>query len=521
MKIALFEIVTTMLLTLFLTFQVNRFANHKRFNLSGFIVTFPFLIACIRRTFSSVYVPDEAWFIIISNTSKQLKNSFVYAPNLEGFGGVFWGLLDVINRIIAIIFPGSLDHGSIRREYLYDFVSTESSFVVAMIALRVIVFSSLIAWFWMLNSRNTGEDSFSKVIPVIVLSFPAMWWSGKIASPELIAGAFAGISGIFFSEKKYNKALLFMSVSVGFKLSGAPLLMFMFLGLILKEGKLRRPSSFLVNVSKLTLSAIFPFLVGNIFLLTNPSDFYNNLERINPKRNYFDLQDTMGNVLQSWTLKPFWLWDYLTGAGFWYWIGSGYLFVLVLLTYVFRLRIVEFAIILSSSVLTGILLSNSGASWAGWYFFPLIFYMVSDFRFPTKSLCKSDQSMNLKSKVLAFLLCCILPLGVINGLHERRQFWDHLTDLHTIKSEQNCIRNTIQENNQRQVFDLAVLGYSSVSGGATSPMFTDYKSGGIYITGKRSIQLFNSSIRESQSTHIALLKSCGVFKVFKVLVKNE
>ena len=111
----------------------------------------------------------------------------------------------------------------------------------------------------------------------------------------------------------------------------------------------------------------------------------------------------------------------------------------------------------------------------------------------------------------------VILIGGFNSVDERSQFWKHLIDLRTIDNQVNCINDSLLGSENLDLFDLAVMGKRATSMASISPMFTNYKSGGIYIIGNRSIGIFESSIYNDRYTKVTQLNKCGDFRVLKVV----
>jgi len=236
------------------------------------------LAACILAS-SPAYVPDEAWFLLEALASSQRALidhdwvvQLVFHHNAFGYGSIWWsiytGMTLVLNGLLDFLrFPETLamigeNFGFVKGRF-WEYAAPAQA--TPMVMMRFLALLSLAA-FGELLIRHARTATAAFFCTTMLITRPIAWWSGKLASPELLSAALFASGVIFwFILRKATLALLLTSLGIAIKLTVMHiylvLLVFVFWDLS------RGPSRSQSQLALYGLLCLMVVLLGNLWIL--------------------------------------------------------------------------------------------------------------------------------------------------------------------------------------------------------------------------------------------------------------
>ena len=526
---AFFEIFLVLTSTFFL---INRLSMMESIfwvrKYKALLICLPLMAISVKRVLSLAYVPDETAFLSFAHSGSIHKMNLpelLFAPNFEGFGSMFWSTIGASIKVTSFFSNESEWPNNYNYLQIYDDEFMLDIYSIQLV--RAIALLTILLWFRMFVRETIDNQGISKYLPLLVLTFPIMWWGGKVSSPELICAGLAGMSGIHVSKGNYARAILFVSLAAGFKISAIPIFICVLLVSLLslkQDSKLNNENT-LKKISILLLLSIFPYLALNMYVFTEPKDFFSNLlNRLGGQSlaidfSYLDLQ-----IMQILSYPPTWTWDYVTVSGLFYWWGSALMYFALMSLLLMNRQFIYLFLFTAVPLLTAFSLLVSGAQLYSWYYFPSILFSISLLsRIELgKSNFRRDCILTRQGyRILVLIIFVALGQSLNGTLRERTQVLAHERDLNNLPASMQCIvsATTGAEN----LFDLGVIGKKTVFTETplySFPLFEDSNSKTL-IVGGRSLMALEGDIYSNPDIVVDNSERCGSFVIIKVHKKVD
>ena|GEM_PF-4849694 len=389
-------------------------------------------VYAIWRVFTLAHVPDEIWFYIVAleNYKSESFNPF-FAENKFAYGGVWFAIYHLMICFSELFSPVSyssisfLDTSSLLGE---NFEYTSIAPLLLMRALSL--FSINVVLFLYIRRLRQGEIwAFFSLI--FFLSFPMLYWGGKLASPDVLSCVILFL-GIWSFRRHKRRAYIFFGAALAVKLSALPLFaLLVIFHLITAIYFFVSSASFLdsPNIAKshiyyqrqklfldlyvgLTL-CLLVFFVCNLYAIAHTEEYLKNIV-------FFTSAFADEDVFLSWSNffggakarlgnENGQLWDLVNPGGFFYWSSSALVVVLAFfISFYFSKSKINPIFIACAFFATFVFVVRQPAF--GWNWFPFIII------FP---LLLSFVKINRISIILLILLCALSFF--VNFPHMRRE----------------------------------------------------------------------------------------------------
>jgi hypothetical protein len=394
-----------------------------RCRLSSFLLASPYFVFSLPRIFVSPPVVDELRFVRIAQDFGLHEYSLIqmlYAPNLEGFGGLWWTFEAVSFRV-------------------WNSVSPDSSTFSTIATLRLLTILCVTLWLSGLFGLTMKSSGVQKFIPLLVAATPMVWWSGKLASPELVSASLVGMGVFLLVREKFLASSVLLGLALGFKISAiAPVIAIVVYVIVVQNKKF----SLLDSLPKVRFfgTLIITFFASNFYFFTNPGSFFRLSSRVNPviagQLPSLSVQEIVEKVFVQDEMH----WDFVSRNGFIYWIGGFFsvVFVIVLLVASSN-NTFKYLSIFSLIIVIGSLLVGNGLDFP-WYYFPTISLILTLLASDRSGFKASLYKINYLSR---FTLVLALTSGLIYSSQENSQVSNNIRDSHEFAVQKACIKKQI------------------------------------------------------------------------------
>lgn len=471
------------------------------------------------------YVPDEAWFLYEALLSgkrilagESWAANFVFHQNAFGYGGIWWSAYTTLalasHHILDIYAVPGADAMLALMPSDGKIVLTDVApiaLLAPMVLMRFVVLASVAA-FGIALVRQARSGSAAVLSVLVLVSMPLAWWSGKLASPELLGAAlFAlGVHRWFISGQAL-RALVLASGAVAIKGTIVPI--FLVLVVFVAWGLWRRPGFTYRRLLVYALACIVTFVLCNGWLLHDPKTGIEHL--LSLSRAYHPADELRAQSDLILFLSPE-TWEGSNYGFLAYWSG-GLLFVgFALLVAVWtQARLGLF--LLCGGLLQYLFMLTQPAH--SWYWFPALLPLAIPF-----SLLAPRQAAVTGMIVLASLV----PFAALrNELAYKKM---HMNELNALAIERSCIHDKLRGYQPDTVFDMAALGtFSANLPGAGWKAFNFFDSfitfvygqhqsvngKAVLVLGERSRRNFDV-LRTMADAPDAVIGECGSIKLVKV-----
>lgn len=451
----------TIIICLFATFKVWAPSGidvilpktNKFLYLAGLVILIGWGFIYLPSAFSKGYMPDEGWFLKIAVSSFadngiSIENTIFHKNNL-GYGGIWWGLYVFVIWISSLIWPISdliLINNASETDYrmsLFDVIDKSEAILNSITIMKALSISLFIIFALRLLSRSLikPENIFGFLI---LLSTPMIYWSGKIASPELVGVYTLLISIVCYIDSKKNHWLIVAGFSVGLKLTIAPVCAAFFLYVLYEKRK---------EISFRTITFIgFLFFIGlllaNLYAIINPIKFLDPIVNVSTAFN-------SSPIARYIYTKPVMFWEGGTYGNLYYWFGSGISFF-ALMVISLRVNIRLGLISLCSFILMLIFIRTQPAH--NWYWFPVIGLISIPF----------THIVNLHGKIRTIIVILTSIFLIINVTESHRWIKKEIFYLNVKESSASgiseintCLKEASSALDVDKFYDMASIGYAS------------------------------------------------------------
>ena len=399
------------------------------------------------------YVPDEGWFLIevFASGQRALSNDswkeILFHDNSFGYGGIWWGFytaitlflnffLDFLTSEQAFLFTAS-DAVEVRNR-LFDFANP------AMMAPMIVMRWVSLIFFGLFGAaliKNAKSPQAGLIAVTLLLLAPIAWWSGKLASPELLSGALYGLAIIsWFFRRRVGESIVLATLAIGIKLTVMPAYLALIISILWSE---RRQLTFYM-FGKLAAIALLIFLFCNLWLLINP------ISGIQQVFAYAGMYHPVGNIWEQFNLIIFssnGTWDGTNYGSLDYWSGSIYFLAVTVLAALITNK--AFGLYFVTAILTQLAFMLTQPPHC-WYWFPVIFSTFSAIGLIEKS----------RDLFIYFILAIISIWPLHNSFREIAYRTSHLQELTDLSTQHECILKALNSVPIGTVFDMAVIGTS-------------------------------------------------------------
>ena len=473
----------------------------KHIWLASSINTFPFVIASYQRIFQAPAVWDEKNVITFAREAGLHDAStwkLLAAPNLAGYGGAWWSIESLSYRF-------------------YEIVGATDPEKFTIFTLRVVSILAVAMLLVMLFRICADKYIVLRLLPILAMSLPLVWWGGKLASPELISGSLAGIGVILLMRNRYLISGLILGAATGIKISAFPLFCACLLLVIIKNKS--KGFSFKFSIIKKILSGfVFGFILCNLYLLVDPRAFYHLSRRINPfiasSVPNLSIQDLLSAVFFQNGMH----WDAVSKNGLLYWFGGIFTILFVIFLYLHLRAFSSLLVVIATFLVTIFSLIATSALDCPWLYFPTIIFAISLLAtLPDNFYNKRSRHINI-----SVLIVMSMAIGISSNLatYEQRQVSNYINDYKSIERDTSCVRNAISP------YAGKVRIYSMVM--STSNLAIENLSGGAYAAGDWLLRPDNNEVllivgRRSEmvlevtkNINMELVRSCSQLRLYLV-----
>lgn len=450
----------TIIICLLATFKIwapsgiddNLPKTNKFLYLAGLVVLIGWGCIYLPPAFSKGYMPDEGWFLKIAVSSfiengLSIENTIFHKNNL-GYGGIWWGGYVFVVWISSLIWPIS-DLISINnasdtdyRMRLFDIIDKSEAILNSITIMKALSVSLFIIFALRLLSRSLIKPE-NILGFLILLSTPMIYWSGKIASPELVGVYTLLISIVCYIDNKKNYWLVAAGFSVGMKLTIAPVCAAFFLYVLYEK---RREISLrtVIFIGSLFFTGL---LMANLYAIINPTKIADPIITLSTAFNSSPLS---GYIYT----KPGMFWEGGTYGNLYYWFGSGVSFF-ALMAISLKANIKLGLTALCSFVLMLIFISTQ--PFHNWYWFPVIGILTIPFTHIT----------NLDKKTRITIIILTSMFLIINLIESHRWIKKEVFYLNIKESSASetseinaCLKEVSSGLAVNKLYDMASIGYS-------------------------------------------------------------
>ena len=391
--------------------------------LSASLLALPYFLFSLPRIISSPPVVDELRFVKFAEDYGLHDHSLIqmlYAPNLEGFGGLWWSLESLSFRF-------------------WNSLTPDSSTFLTIASLRFLSIFCVTIWLstlFILAGKGVGEQRFIALLAALT---PMVWWSGKLASPELISASFLGIGVFLLIKSRFMMSSILLGLAVGFKISAIAPVIAISVYLIFRRNKDFDSFRFYSKVRFLTV-LFGSFLACNAYIVSDPSSFFRLSRRVNPiissQLPSNNIQETMVRIFTQDEMH----WDFVSKNGLTYWVGGLLTFLcLFILLATTDQKSFKYISLLSLLIVILSLLFADGLDFP-WYYFPTIFLIFT--LLASKPLgFKSPMPRFSNLPKIALILAIVSSLT--NARQENSQVLNYIQDSRQFGFQKACIENNI------------------------------------------------------------------------------
>ncbi len=410
------------------------------------IIYFPLVV-------SSSYMPDEAWFLFTVATEGHGSGSLSWFdryfahPNAFGYGSLWWGLYSAIVDVSAYFIPpahsiagqgyGQIDY----RLGLNDVIADGNAYLRTSIwAMRSLAFS-VVAVFILTLSKRSLTEPFAAIGVALLLSTPMMYWSGKIASPELFGVFLLLISVVKYIENKNTWWFVLAGIACGSKLTCAPVAAVMALCAMSYEWKRGGIKTCLAVAIKLGAGC----LLANLYLVVHPIEFVATLLKFS---SLFPAAPWERSFLEG----PLPFWEGGTYGNLSYWYGSIVCFVLVVAISIAANAKLGTALLLSALLMFIFMLTQPLHNW---YWFTVLAGSAIPISFMNRNNIYSKASIGVAMTMVVALNAYVSTGNVEAEIYNRNvQVAEHST----YPATRACMESSEHSEKTSIVYDMATIG---------------------------------------------------------------
>jgi hypothetical protein len=484
-----------------------------------------FLLVCTMASMPA-YVPDEAWFYFEAlHSGKEViahgegVHHLLFHKNAFGYGSIWWSIYtcvmvvwDCIYGIYALpVADGMLAADpNVAKVMLIKYAS--SAVMAPMVIMRVIALAAL-GWFGLMLVRGARTGAGAVISVLALVSMPMMWWSGKLASPELLAAAlFASAVLHWFQYRRALSSLLLATLAVGMKLTVMPAFIVL-VGFVVWDIWLQPERRKCLVMYGLACTAVL--LACNSWLFYDPKAgieqllFLSHAYAPNP-----DLQ--LQSDLVLWMHPD--MWDATNYGSQAYWAGGFSLVVASLLAaFVLDRRLACFLV--AQGIAQYLFMLTQPPH--GWYWFPALLPLVIPF---------SRLSLRPAIYMSIFLMVSLYPFEYVRREWEYKT--EHLQELEHVALQHSCIWQQLTAYQADVVYDMASLGTftAETKDGQWQALnyhdsFVTLSQGEkafpagfrqVLLMGQRSARGFDF-VRDRAQTAENVIGTCGTIKLVKIV----
>jgi hypothetical protein len=387
----------------------------------------------------------------------------------------------------------------------------------AIFTLRVVSILAVTIWLVMLFYISADKNIVFRLLPILAMSLPLVWWGGKLASPELISASLAGIGVVLLVRNRHFTSGLILGAATGIKISAFPLFCACILLVII--GKKSEKFNLQYAIIKRILSGfVFGFISCNLYLLVEPRAFYHLSRRINPLVASSVPNMSIKDLLSAVFFQNGMHWDAVSKNGLLYWFGGIFTMLFVIYLYLQMRAFSSLLIVITTFLVTISSMIAASALDCPWLYFPTIVFAISLLAtLPDYFFAKRSRHINI-----SILITMLLVIGISSELatHEQKQVSNYINDYNSIERDSPCVRDAISPYvGKVRIFSMVMstsdLALDNLSGGAYAAgdwLLRPDNNDVLLIVGKRSEMV----LEVTKNIHAELVKDCSQLRMYLV-----
>ena len=420
----------------------------------------------ISSAFSYAVTHDEITFywVAIFNFYNGDFTELLFQKNSYGYGSIWYSLYTFMIYISSLI-------TNINYFSLINFDSTivgaeikDIYYILPLIFMKLINIISINMVF-IIFLKSFFKNTIAIYGILFLLITPMLYWSGKLASPDILAASigFLGVYLYFFS-KKIKFSMIIFTIALSIKISLLPIVLVVFLyDISVKYNK--NKIEWIKPIITDWIIVVIVFFLLNLYFFTNTKDYIDTL--IFYSNNHKNHIANFIELLSSIDIRLFRLggssWDLVFFGSLFYWSTQPivlFIFFIISIKYS-KNKFIHVVFFLFFFISFLFILRQSDYGW-NWFPFIMIFSLIF---------------LNLKnSKSMHFISIFFIIIGVfysyeniILEIDNKKSQIENINDYRTNKSEINiCIEDFLQ-NNKLKVG--RTINYSEIQVGINNSSF--------------------------------------------------
>ena len=498
----------------------------------------PIIFITLFKSITSMVTYDEVNFVAITNKnmimSQNLFNNISNnIENFEGFGTVYWIIHLLVIYPMRKNFDSSFQFFDLPSRWnhtnVFDFTNLFGPVHISIIMLRIISFVPFVIFFVVISRAYISQLRFPiiknhigfYIYIFLILSSPVLWYTGKIAAPDLIVTGITALSGYYFIYKRYNYSFFLLVIGLSFRFSVAPLILtfviFMLSIFILQRlNSIRQlPFDKSNNFIPSLIGGLIVYIFLNFSLLKDLPKFFENI----PTSNIGIYLETFTPLKLASDYKLLWFhedyiaWDHVSILSLSTLINPIIVISIIILFILKKNYLVSiFISILIFS--TNLLMIATGTMYYFWYFFPTLMFLIGMLYKPLTEF----RVERISDRLFMFIFVIQIIINVNNSFNQASVSSRWLDTISNFPNSSNCVRQNIE----LPVLDSATMGKSVFND-------SDYNKWDVVrifnqneflefnmVVDKRSLALIDQENKKKLFYSYTLSANCGELQIFEV-----
>ena len=399
--------------------------------------------------FSGAYMPDEGWFLYVAAVERPAPEwlgpvrDYIFHQNSFGYGSTWWGIysliVDVMRHVMPPANPGQVFSMDSIALGLHDAVAAGNGYLLASMLIMRALAVSVVAVFALLLSRRALIQPMAALGVLLLFSTPMMYWSGKMASPEMVGVFLLLIAVLKYIDGRDRRWFLLAGFACGTKLTCAPVAVVFALFAILPGDRRQLVRRFL----EITAYSVAGALLSNLYLLYNPAYFVHTLKLFSGMFNPAPWE-------LSFKYGPLPFWEGGTYGNLGYWFGSLAVFGAALLVAVLTNAWLGIGVICAAVVMFLFMLTQPLHNW---YWFPVI-------GATTIPICYAKEHRRIVIPALVGILVAANLYFSAPGIKAEIGYREtKVAQLDSYKETKKCFDQATRQGGITEIFDVGVIGH--------------------------------------------------------------
>lgn len=420
--------------------------------------------------FSVSYMPDEAWFLFTAVTEHSSPGvigsvrDYLFHPNNFGYGGTWWGVYTLIVDLVQHWMPPAnaaaaqsfhMDDFALA---LYDTVAAGNGYLLVSLMVMRALAMSVVTIFALLLSRRALHQPYSALGVLLLFSMPMMYWSGKIASPELFGVFLLLIAIVKYVDGRDRRWFLLAGLACGTKLTCTPVAVVFAVFAILGDDRSQTWRRFF----EIAAYSLIGTVLSSLYLVANPAGYVQILKQ-------FSGMFPAAPWELSFKYGPLPFWEGGTYGNLAYWFGSLAVFGAAALVSLLANVWLGAAFICATAAMFAFMLTQPLHNW---YWFPVVGAAAIPICY-----AKNQGRTGLARMIVPALMTAVVVANFYFSISEIRTELGYrktkVAQLAAYDSIKKCLAETMSQSEIREFFDMAALGHVVVPPG--DPKVINYR----------------------------------------------